>query len=75
MVYLNVNYNFFFQVCVCVCVWGGGGSNFFQGEVVLIPFETYRTCEFPGGGGSRPPCPPPSHLDWCMQKLLHTRVK
>ena len=31
---------------------GGGGSN------CLFPIETHKTCDFPGGGGFRTPCPP-----------------
>ena len=39
---------------------GGGGSNFFQGggSNCLFPIETHITCDFPGGGGVRTPCPP-----------------
>ena len=47
----------FFQrvcVCVCVCVWGGGGG----GVQLLIPKETYRTCDFPGGGWGPDPLSP-----------------
>ena len=37
-----------------------GGSNFFQGgSNCLFPIETHITCDFPGGGGIRTPCPPP----------------
>ena len=36
-----------------------GGSNFFQGwSNCLFPIETHITCDFPGGGGVRTPCPP-----------------
>ena len=37
-----------------------GGSNFFQGggSNCLFPIETHITCDFPGGGGGRPPVPP-----------------
>ena len=30
----------------------GGGSN------CLFPIKTHITCDFPGGGGVRTPCPP-----------------
>ena len=34
-------------------------SNFFQGgSNCLFPIETHMTCDFPGGGGVRTPCPP-----------------
>ena len=46
------------------------GSKFFQvgptlsrgerGSNCLFPIETKITCDFPGGGGVRTPCPPPS---------------
>ena len=36
----------FFKVCVC-----GGGGGVGWGVQLLIPMETYRTCDFPGGGG------------------------
>ena len=37
-----------------------GGSSFFQGggSNFLFPIETHITCDFPGGGGVRTPCPP-----------------
>ena len=39
------------------------GSNNFQGRggggpILLFPFETHITCDFPGGGGVRTNCPP-----------------
>ena len=39
---------------------GGGGVPLFPGVGVqmLISIETHITCDFPGGGGSRPPSPP-----------------
>ena len=41
---------------------GGGGGNFFHGggggSNCLFPIETHITCDFPGGGGVRTPCPP-----------------
>ena len=36
------------------------GSNFFQGGggvQMLISIDTHITCDFPGGGGGRPPIP------------------
>ena len=43
---------------------GGGRSNFFGGGgggggggAIVIPMETYKTCDFPRGSG--PPSPPP----------------
>ena len=35
-----------------VQLFSGGGSN------CLFPIETHITCDFPGGGGVRTPCPP-----------------
>ena len=39
-----------------------GGSNFYQrggGSNCFFPIETHITCDFPGGGRGRTPCPPP----------------
>ena len=40
---------------------GGGRSYIFKGVQLLIPMETYRTCDFPGGPDTLPP-----PLDLCM---------
>ena len=39
---------------------GGGGLTFSRGggSNCLFPIETHITCDFPGGGGVRTPCPP-----------------
>ena len=40
---------------------GGGGVQLFpggRGSNCLFPIETHITCDFPGGGGVRTPCPP-----------------
>ena len=39
---------------------GGGGPTFSRvgGSNCLFPIDTHITCDFPGGGGSRPPVPP-----------------
>ena len=41
----------FFKVPEGVFPGGGGGSNCF------FPIEIHITCDFPGGGGVRTPCP------------------
>ena len=44
---------------------GVGGSN------CLFPIETHITCDFPGGGGVRAPCPPlwiPTCMFWLRNK-------
>ena len=39
---------------------GGGGVQLFPGgSNCLFPIETHITCDFTGGGVSRPPVPPP----------------
>ena len=56
-------------VCTYIVVPSRGGPTFSSGVqlfpgvgggAMLISIETYRTCDFPGGWGSRPPIP---HLD------------
>ena len=38
---------------------GAGGVQLFPGgSNCLFPIETHITCDFPGGGGVRTPCPP-----------------
>ena len=40
---------------------GGGGEGvqlFPGGSNCLLPIDTHITCDFPGGGGVRTPCPP-----------------
>ena len=37
---------------------GGGVQRFPGGSNCLFPIETHITCNFPGGGGVRTPCPP-----------------
>ena len=45
---------------------GGGGSN------CLFPIETHITCDFPRGGGSGPPVPPPLWIrTWPDNRDLH----
>ena len=36
----------------------GGVQLFPGGSNCLFPIENHKTCDFPGGGGSRPPVPP-----------------
>ena len=42
-------------------VGGGGGSNFFRGRQLLIPYRNHIICDFPGGGPD-PLSPPPLRI-------------
>ena len=60
----------------CLLFWGsnifqggGGGGQLFPGGFnCLSPIETHITCDFPGGGGLRTPCPFlwKPHLIWSL---------
>ena len=55
----NVQRNLsFFKVSEGVQHFPGGGGPAFSS--CLFPIETHITSDFPGGGGVRTPCPPPS---------------
>ena len=52
---------------------GGGGPTFSRGgSNCLFPIETHVTCDFPGGGVVRTPCPPP--LDPHLKLTLNQRL-
>ena len=47
---------------------GGGGPTFSN---CLFSIETHITCDFPGGGGVRTPCPPlDPHLSWLLSQMM-----
>ena len=48
-----------------------GGSTFTSEITLIIPLETYRTCDFPGGGLTPHPTPSGTAHDICIQKGLY----
>ena len=55
---------------------GGGGQHFTGGPTscrgvqLSFPMNTYRTCDFPGGGGPDPLPPPPLFVSACHQMKI-----